>query len=49
VPVYQSQSVESTKISDLPEMIEPEKNDYFVSPGMDIHEPPRPNRLSYIK
>jgi hypothetical protein len=24
-------------------------NDEFVSPGMDIQEPPRPNRLSYVK
>ncbi len=53
VPVFQSieeenEYVEPVKISELPEIIEPEKDDY-ISPEMDTHEPPRPNRLSYVK
>ena len=47
-PVNENEYVGTVKISELPEMIEPEKNDY-VSPGVDTHEPPRPNRLSYVK
>jgi N-acetyl-anhydromuramyl-L-alanine amidase AmpD len=48
-PVNENEYVEPIKISELPEMIEPEKNDYVVSPEMDTQEPPRPNRLSYVK
>lgn len=56
VPVFQSQPIEEdneyvepVKISELPEMIEPEKND-FISPGVTVEEPPTTfNRLSYVK
>ena len=43
LPVFQSESVEEEDYFD--ELI---KNEY-VSPGIDTHEPPRPNRLSYVK
>ena len=43
VPMYQSESVEEEDYFD--ELIENE----YVSPGMDTHEPPRPNRLNYVK
>ena len=44
LPVFQSESVEEEDYFD--ELIENE----YVSPGMDTHEPPRPNnRLSYVK
>jgi len=53
VPVFQPQPIEEdyvepVKISDLEEETTPEENDY-VSSGMDTHEPPRLNRLSYVK
>jgi hypothetical protein len=47
LPVFQSESVDD----DFDYVIKEEniiENEY-VSPGMDTHEPPRPNRLSYIK
>jgi len=43
VPMYQSESIEEEDYFD--ELIENE----YVSPGMDTHEPPRPNRLNYVK
>jgi hypothetical protein len=43
VPMYQSESVEEEDYFD--ELIENE----YVIPGMDTHEPPRPNRLNYVK
>ena len=43
VPMYQSESVEEEDYFD--ELIENE----YVSPGIDTHEPPRPNRLNYVK
>jgi hypothetical protein len=43
LPVFQSESVEEEDYFD--ELIENE----YVSPGMDTHEPPRPNRLNYVK
>ena len=43
LPQFQSESVDEEDYFD--ELIETE----YVSPGMDTHEPPRPNRLSYIK
>jgi len=43
LPVFQSESVEEEDYFD--ELI---KNEY-VSPGIDTHELPRPNRLSYVK
>jgi hypothetical protein len=43
LPVFQSESVEEEDYFD--KLTENE----YVSPGMDTHEPPRPNRLSYVK
>jgi hypothetical protein len=43
LPVFQSESVEEEDYFD--ELIENE----YVSPGIDTHEPPRTNRLSYVK
>ena len=43
LPVFQSESVEEEDYFD--ELIENE----YVSPGIDTHELPRPNRLSYVK
>jgi hypothetical protein len=43
VPMYQSESVEEEDYFD--ELIE----NKYVSPGIDTHEPPRPNRLNYVK
>lgn len=55
VPVFQKQPIEEEneyvepiKISELPEIIEPEK-DKFISPGVTVEEPPTFNRLSYVK
>jgi hypothetical protein len=55
VPVFQPQPIEEeneyvepVKISELPELIEPEKVDY-ISPGVTVEEPPIFNRLSYVK
>jgi hypothetical protein len=42
VPVFQPQPIEE-------EIESTEIQDEYVSPGMDAHEPPRPNRLSYVK
>jgi len=48
VPVFQSESITDEEYAD-------EGNEYidlqdkYVSPGMDTNEPPRPNRLSYVK
>jgi hypothetical protein len=56
VPVFQEQPIEKeneyvepVKISELPEMIEPEKDDLIISPGVTVEEPPTINRLSYVK
>jgi len=43
LPVFQSESVEEEDYFD--ELTENE----YVSPGIDTHEPPRTNRLSYVK
>ena len=43
LPQFNSESVEEEDYFD--ELIENE----YVSPGMDTHEPPRPNRLNYVK
>jgi hypothetical protein len=44
LPQFESESIEEEDYFD--ELIENE----YVSPGMDTHEPPRPNnRLSYVK
>ena len=43
VPVYQSESVDEKDYFD--ELIENE----YVSPGVTVEEPPRSNRLSYVK
>jgi hypothetical protein len=42
VPVFQP-------IEDDLNFIENPDEPKFISPGMDTHEPPRPNRLSYVK
>ena len=42
VPVFQPQPIEE-------EIESTEIQDDYVSPGIDTHEPPRPNRLSYVK
>jgi hypothetical protein len=43
LPQFESESIEEEDYFD--ELIENE----YVSPGMDTHEPPRLNRLSYVK
>jgi hypothetical protein len=53
VPVFQPQPIEEdyvepVKISELPEMIEPENDDY-TNPVVTLEEPSKPNRLSYVK
>ena len=42
VPVLQSQPIEEEE-----EYVDIQEQ--YVSPGMDTNEPPRPNRLSYVK
>lgn len=59
VPVFQEQPIEEeneyvepVKISELPELIEPENNDYIsiISPEVTVEEPQTTiNRLSYVK
>ena len=59
-PVYIKENLfdENTGEIDLSQDEQPISNEVFfpspeepnfISPGMDIHDPPRPNRLSYIK
>jgi coenzyme F420-reducing hydrogenase delta subunit len=47
VPVEVEKIVE--KIVEVPVYQSESVENEYVSPGMDTHEPPRPNRLSYIK